>query len=68
MGVKSIDKKKDNVLGETTVALKRKPKKPVLRQSIECKSYSLNWASGLIALSETLILLGRGKDKIAPRH
>ena len=60
MGVKSIDKRKDNVLGKATVALKRKPKKQVLRQSIECKSYSLNWASGLIALSETLILLGIG--------
>jgi Undecaprenyl-phosphate glucose phosphotransferase len=60
VGVESIDKKKGNVLGEATVVLKRKPKKQVLTQSIERKSYSLNWASGLIALSETLILLGVG--------
>ena len=31
------------------------------RQPIECKSFSLNWASGLIALSEILILLAAGE-------
>lgn len=60
MSVESIDEKRGEVLGKATVALKRKPEGRVRGSSRKEASYSLNRASGLMALSDIFVLLATG--------
>ena len=60
MIVESSPKRKNNTLSRVTLAPKGEAKKQEAVLPNEGKSYSLNWALGLIALSDIFILLGSG--------
>ncbi len=60
MSVESIDEQKSRVLGEATVALKRKPGRKVPGPSSKSEPYSLNRAATLMALSDAFVLLATG--------